>query len=163
MRICAILGALPEAMLTVSVVPVNVTCCSWLLEGHWAAVQLLFAASMKCPMPGLFGLTVNSCVPLAPSLKMKLGHRPPPHWVPDALPVANPMLYLPAWGTVMVRVPPPEAVYTLPIPAKRGSTPALSLVAALQFWLHCQVTDWPFELVRVCWVVPSFTQLSKTA
>ena len=63
-------------MLTVSVVPVSVTGCSWLLAGHWAAVQLLFAASMKCPMPGLLGLTVNSCAPLAPSLKMKLGHCP---------------------------------------------------------------------------------------
>src|SRR5271165_2612825 len=92
MRICSILGALPAAMLTVSVVPVSVTVCSWLLEGHWAAVQLLFAASMKCPVPGLLGFTVKSCVPLAPSFKMKLGHRPPPHWVPVALPVANPML-----------------------------------------------------------------------
>src|SRR5271166_1151405 len=92
MRICAILGALPAAMLTVRVVPVSVTVCSWLLAGHWAAVQFLFAASMKCPVPGLLGLTVKSCVPLAPSLKMKLGHFPPPHWVPVALPVANPML-----------------------------------------------------------------------
>src|SRR5208283_1662209 len=79
-RICAILGASPYAMLTVSLVPVSVTSCSWLLEGHWAAVQLLFAASMKCPMPGLLGLTVNSCARLAPSRKIKLGHFPAPHW-----------------------------------------------------------------------------------
>src|SRR5208337_1473739 len=92
-RIWAILGALPAAMLTVNVVPVSVTRCSWLLEGHWAAVQLLFSASMKCPVPGLLGLTVNSWVPLAPSVKMKLGHFPPPHWFPVAIPVANPMLY----------------------------------------------------------------------
>src|SRR5208283_19580 len=91
-RICAIPGALPAAILTVSVVPVRVTVCSWLLEGHWAAVQLLFPASMKCPSPGLLGLTVNNCVPLAPSLKMKLGHFPPPHWFPTEVPVANPML-----------------------------------------------------------------------
>src|SRR5271166_5513756 len=92
MRICAMLGAFPDAILTVSVVPVSVTSCSWLLDGHWAAVQLLFAASMKCPGPGLLGLTVKSWVPLAPSLKMKLEHFPTPHWVPVALPVANPML-----------------------------------------------------------------------
>src|SRR5271157_5308733 len=91
-RICAILGALPDAMLTVSVVPLSVTCCFWLLEGHWAAVQFLFAASMKYPKPGLFGLTVNSWVPLVPSRKMKFGHVPAPHWLPAALPVANPML-----------------------------------------------------------------------
>src|SRR5271157_2074920 len=109
-RIWAILGALPEAMLTVSVVPVSVTSCSWLLEGHWAAVQLLFAASMKCPMPGLLGLTVNSCARLAPSRKIKLGHFPAPHWFPIALPVAKPMLYVPGWETVMVKVCPPEAV-----------------------------------------------------
>src|SRR5271157_5337722 len=104
------LGALPDAMLTVSVVPLSVTCCSWLLAGHWAAVQLWFAASMKCPAPGLLGLTVKSCVPLAPSRKIKFGHSPAPHWLPAALPVANPMLYVPGWGTVMVSVSPPEAV-----------------------------------------------------
>src|SRR5271157_5182301 len=122
MRMCAMLGAAEAAMLTVSVVPVSVTVCSWLLAGHWAADQLWFAASMKCPTPGLFGFTVNSWVPLAPSLKMKFGHAPLPHWFPAALPVANPMLYAPGWGTVMVSVSPPEPVYALPIPAKRGST-----------------------------------------
>src|SRR5271166_1620053 len=34
MRICAILGALPAAMLTVNVLPLSVTCCSRLLAGH---------------------------------------------------------------------------------------------------------------------------------
>src|SRR5271157_1206885 len=141
MRICAILGALPAAMLTVNVLPLSVTCCSRLLAGHWAAVPSLFAASMKCPMPGLFGLTVNSCVPLAPSLKMKLGHFPAPHWFPTAPPVANPMLYVPDWGTVMVSVSPPEAVYTLPVPAKRGSILLFWSAAPLHFWPHCQLTE----------------------